>query len=42
MAMGYRNWAGIGTSDDCGRAVRWYEGASEQGGLAFLVPNSDN
>jgi SEL1 protein len=31
MAFGYRYWAGIGSLEDCGRALGWYERASEQG-----------
>ncbi|EPQ55072.1 HCP-like protein [Gloeophyllum trabeum ATCC 11539] len=30
MALGYRYWSGIGTLEDCGRAVEWYEAAAEQ------------
>jgi TPR repeat protein len=33
MTLGYRYWAGIGTLDDCGKALEWYEGAAEQGEL---------
>jgi SEL1 protein len=31
MALGYRYWAGIGSAEDCGRAMQWYEQASHQG-----------
>jgi TPR repeat protein len=31
MALAYRYWSGIGTLDDCNRAVDWYERAAEQG-----------
>jgi SEL1 protein len=31
MAMGYRYWSGIGTVEDCGRAVEWYEAAADEG-----------
>ncbi|KAJ7188635.1 hypothetical protein C8R46DRAFT_1055361 [Mycena filopes] len=30
MALAYRYWSGIGTLDDCSRAVDWYERAAEQ------------
>ncbi|KAL1681892.1 hypothetical protein EV122DRAFT_260478 [Schizophyllum commune] len=30
MALAYRYWSGIGTVEDCQRAVVWYESASEQ------------
>lgn len=30
MALGYRYWTGIGTLEDCGRALDWYRAASEQ------------
>ncbi|KAJ7928457.1 hypothetical protein B0H13DRAFT_1967359 [Mycena leptocephala] len=30
MALAYRYWSGIGTLDDCNRAVDWYERAAEQ------------
>lgn len=33
MALGYRYWTGIGTLEDCGRAMQWYEQASQQGRL---------
>lgn len=29
MALGYRYWSGIGTLEDCKRAVDWYEHAAE-------------
>lgn len=38
MALGYRYWAGIGTLDDCGRALEWYESASEQGMFLLVWP----
>jgi SEL1 protein len=31
MALGYRDWTGIGVLEDCGRALQWYEQASYQG-----------
>ncbi|KIY50282.1 HCP-like protein [Fistulina hepatica ATCC 64428] len=37
MAMGYRYWSGIGTHEDCSRAVSWYESASEQTMAMFLA-----
>ncbi|KAJ7106038.1 hypothetical protein C8R43DRAFT_1165340 [Mycena crocata] len=30
MALAYRYWSGIGTLEDCNRAVDWYERASDQ------------
>ncbi|KAJ7782738.1 hypothetical protein B0H16DRAFT_1357156 [Mycena metata] len=30
MALAYRYWSGIGTLDDCNRAVDWYERAADQ------------
>ncbi|KAF7351169.1 Ubiquitin-protein ligase [Mycena sanguinolenta] len=30
MALAYRYWSGIGTLEDCNRAVDWYERAAEQ------------
>ncbi|KAJ7690765.1 hypothetical protein B0H17DRAFT_587659 [Mycena rosella] len=30
MTLAYRYWSGIGTLEDCNRAVDWYERASEQ------------
>jgi SEL1 protein len=30
QALGYRHWAGIGTSQDCMRAMEWYSNAAEQ------------
>ncbi|KAF8178592.1 HCP-like protein [Mycena galopus ATCC 62051] len=30
MALAYRYWSGIGTSEDCNRAVDWYERAAGQ------------
>ncbi|KAJ6593532.1 HCP-like protein [Mycena capillaripes] len=35
MALAYRYWSGIGTLDDCNRAVDWYERAAEQAMDAF-------
>jgi SEL1 protein len=32
MALGYRYWAGIGTREDCSKALGWYETAAQQGG----------
>lgn len=34
MALGYRYWSGIGTSEKCSRAMAWYERAAEQGRIA--------
>lgn len=31
MALGYRFWTGIGALEDCGKAMGWYEQASQQG-----------
>ncbi|EEB92773.1 hypothetical protein MPER_08671, partial [Moniliophthora perniciosa FA553] len=31
MALGYRYWSGIGTLEECRRAVDWYGQAAEQG-----------
>ena len=31
MALGYRYWSGIGTSESCERALAWYGSAAEQG-----------
>ncbi|KAJ7496963.1 hypothetical protein FB451DRAFT_1120046 [Mycena latifolia] len=36
MALAYRYWSGIGTLEDCNRAVDWYERASEQAMEIFL------
>ncbi len=35
MALGYRYWSGIGTLEDCDRAVDWYEHSSEQAMAKF-------
>jgi SEL1 protein len=35
MALGYRAWAGIGTPQDCERAVEWYAEAAEQAMAKF-------
>ena len=40
MALAYRYWSGIGTVEDCQRAVVWYESASEQGGSSSSLPQS--
>ena len=40
MALAYRYWSGIGTVEDCQRAVVWYESASEQGGSLSSLPQS--
>jgi hypothetical protein len=44
MALGYRDWTGIGALEDCGKALQWYEQASYQGephaidmGLSILI-----
>jgi SEL1 protein len=31
MALAYRYWTGIGTSESCERALAWYGSAAEQG-----------
>jgi SEL1 protein len=31
MALGYRYWTGIGTVEDCVRALEWYQSASQKG-----------
>ncbi|KII95703.1 hypothetical protein PLICRDRAFT_150569 [Plicaturopsis crispa FD-325 SS-3] len=36
MALAYRYWTGIGTLEDCGRALEWYEHASEQAMAKFI------
>ncbi|KAJ6611281.1 HCP-like protein [Mycena sp. CBHHK59/15] len=36
MTLAYRYWSGIGTLEDCNRAVDWYELASEQAMEMFL------
>ncbi|KAJ4483802.1 hypothetical protein J3R30DRAFT_3328743 [Lentinula aciculospora] len=36
MALGYRYWSGIGTLEDCQRAVDWYEHAAEHAMAKFL------
>lgn len=36
MALGYRYWSGIGTIEDCGRAVEWYEAAADEAMSMFL------
>ncbi|KAK7045626.1 ERAD-associated protein [Paramarasmius palmivorus] len=36
MALGYRYWSGIGTLEDCRRALDWYEHAAEQAMAKFL------
>ncbi|TFK44877.1 hypothetical protein BDQ12DRAFT_40330 [Crucibulum laeve] len=36
MALGYRYWSGIGTTESCKRAVVWYENAAEQAIAKFL------
>jgi TPR repeat protein len=33
MVLGYRYWSGIGTGEDCRRALDWYEKVSEKGTL---------
>jgi SEL1 protein len=37
-ALGYRYWSGIGTLEDCERALDWYETASEQGKVGSPDP----
>lgn len=36
MALGYRYWTGIGTSESCERAVAWYGNAAEQAMVKYL------
>ena len=36
MALGYRNWAGIGTNENCMAALEWYESAAETVMAHFL------
>ncbi|KAF8325879.1 uncharacterized protein EI90DRAFT_3146653 [Cantharellus anzutake] len=36
MALGYRNWAGIGIKEDCMVALEWYEAAAESAMAHFL------
>ncbi|KAJ7287246.1 hypothetical protein C8J57DRAFT_1167285 [Mycena rebaudengoi] len=36
MALAYRYWSGIGTLEDCNRAVDWYELAAQQAMDMFL------
>ncbi|KAF5383420.1 hypothetical protein D9757_006125 [Collybiopsis confluens] len=36
MALAYRYWSGIGTLEDCHRAVDWYENAAEHSMAKFL------
>lgn len=31
MSLGYRFWTGIGTLQESGRAMEWYEAAAEHG-----------
>ena len=31
MALGYRYWSGIGTSENCQRAMMWYGLSAQQG-----------
>lgn len=38
MALGYRYWSGIGTSESCERAVGWYGAASEKGECKSVIP----
>jgi SEL1 protein len=33
LALGYRYWTGIGTVEDCVRALEWYQSASEKGNI---------
>lgn len=37
MALGYRLWSGIGTLEDCGKAMGWYEQASQQGKFFNII-----
>jgi TPR repeat protein len=37
MTLGYRSWNGIGTVQDCDRAVEWYMEAAEQGTSLFYT-----
>ncbi|KAM6502505.1 hypothetical protein JOM56_002482 [Amanita muscaria] len=36
LALGYRYWSGIGTTESCQRAMYWYENAAEQAMTKFL------
>lgn len=36
MALGYRNWAGIGMNENCMAALDWYESAAESAMAHFL------
>jgi SEL1 protein len=36
MVLGYRNWAGIGTNENCMAALDWYESAAETAMAHFL------
>lgn len=36
MTLGYRSWNGIGTLQDCNRAIEWYSEAAEQAMAKFL------
>ena len=42
MALGYRYWTGIGTSESCERAVAWYGSAAEQGHIDHFFCLSAN
>ncbi|KAF7298072.1 Ubiquitin-protein ligase [Mycena chlorophos] len=37
MSLAYRYWSGIGTLEDCGRALDWYERAAEKAMEAFIA-----
>jgi SEL1 protein len=36
MALAYRYWTGIGTSESCERALAWYGSAAEQGVFTII------
>ncbi|KAF7315131.1 Ubiquitin-protein ligase [Mycena indigotica] len=37
MSLAYRYWSGIGTQEDCSRAVDWYERAAEKSMAVFTA-----
>ncbi|KAF8308200.1 HCP-like protein [Clavulina sp. PMI_390] len=37
MVLGYRNWAGIGTNENCMAALDWYESAAEAAMAHFIT-----
>lgn len=42
MALAYRYWSGIGTLEDCPRALGWYEEAADQGILSNMQKSRGN